>query len=84
MTQIDLVRLIESLRQDDSVVIFVTGKNFFFTDKQLCEHHARQGFIIVITFLEDPVHAIKSAQQYITVITGQDRTVIELIALQSV
>ena len=84
VSQLQIVRLVESLRQYYTLVVHVARHDLFLSDVELGEHHSRQGILVVRLFLHHPVHTIDAAKQHITVLFGDDGSGVELIALQTV
>ena len=84
MSQYEVVGLVECLRQYGTVVILMSGENLLLANEELCEHYARQGVVLAVGALELPVHAEETTQQYVSVLTGEDGTGVELVALQTV
>ena len=78
------VALVEGLWQDDVTVVVDTRLDFLFSNKQLCQHDARQCDLLVFVAVTYPVYTIKSTKQYLSILLGEDRTHVELVALQTI
>ena len=46
MVQHEFTRFVECLRQNHTLMVFMTCQNLFLTDIELSEHHARQCLLV--------------------------------------